>query len=49
MKTHVAAIYSKLGVTTRTEAVAALGNRDDEWVIHLDDGDVLATARGTAH
>ncbi|MGZ4708241.1 MAG: LuxR C-terminal-related transcriptional regulator [Acidimicrobiales bacterium] len=48
VKTHVAAIYSKLGVTTRAEAVAALGNRDGGWVIHLGDSDVVAPAQEAA-
>ena len=41
VKTHVAAIYSKLGVTTRAEAVDALGNREGGWVIDLDNEEVL--------
>jgi LuxR family transcriptional regulator, maltose regulon positive regulatory protein len=45
VKTHVAAIYSKLGVATRTEAVALLGPQPDEGVI-LDDPDVAVTTPG---
>ena len=41
VKTHVASIYAKLGVATRTDAVAALGHRDDGLVIHLRDDDAV--------
>jgi LuxR family transcriptional regulator, maltose regulon positive regulatory protein len=39
VKTHVAAIYSKLGVTSRADAVAALGKLGNEWVIQLSDSE----------
>jgi LuxR family transcriptional regulator, maltose regulon positive regulatory protein len=46
VKTHVAAIYSKLGVATRAEAVAALGTRDDR-VIDLGDRKEVVTGLKT--
>jgi LuxR family transcriptional regulator, maltose regulon positive regulatory protein len=45
IKTHVAAIYSKLGVTTRAGAVAALGQPQDQRVIEPGDDNVEAAGR----